>query len=49
MTYQQELIKNLTDKLEEAIERNLKNPSISNAQKVSEAKHELMRFIKSAK
>ena len=49
MTYQEELLNNLIDALENALRCNLNNPSISNAQKVSEAKHELMRFIKSAK
>ena len=45
MTYQQELIKNLTDELEKSIERNLKHPCIFNAQKVSEAKHAIMEFL----
>ena len=49
MTYQDELLNNLIDALEKALWCNLKNASITNAQKVSGAKHEQMRFIKSAK
>lgn len=45
MTYQQTLIKKLTDELEKAIERNLKHPCIFNAQKVAEAKHAIMEFL----
>lgn len=45
MTYQDQLIKNLVDNLERAIERKLSHPCITNAQKVAEAKHKLMEFL----
>lgn len=49
MTYQDQLIKNAVDALENAITQHLKNPCIHNAQKVAEAKHSIMELIKSAK
>ena len=45
MTYQEELIKNLTDELEFAIKRYLNHPCVYNAQLVSNAKHAIMEFM----
>ena len=48
MTYQDQLIKDLVNELEKAIGRNLTSPCIYNAQKVAEAKHKLMEFLRNA-
>lgn len=45
MTYQDEIIKRLTDNLEDAIKRHLNHPCIYNAQLVARAKHEIMEFL----
>lgn len=45
MTYQEQIIKDLVNELEKAIERNLTSPCIYNAQKVAESKHKLMEFL----
>ena len=48
MTYQDELLNNLINSLENAVIAHIKHPCILNAQKVANAKHELYKFIKGA-
>lgn len=49
MTYQDQLIKQAVDRLEIAIVTHLKQPCIHSAQKIAEAKHDIMELFKNAK
>ena len=49
MTYQDELINNLVNALENALMAHFKHPCIISAQNVAKAKHELTAFIKGCK
>lgn len=48
MTYQDELLNNLINSLENTVIAHIKHPCILNAQNVANAKHELYKFIKGA-
>lgn len=48
MTYQDQLIKQRIDELEQAIFKHMKRPCIHNAQSVANAKHAIHEIIKGA-